>query len=186
MNKLLYIKSKRLCLRPLELEDAQFVYDYAKSINVAKYVTWNSHNSIQDSIDYIKRSISIYKICPMSNLAITIFENGIEKVIGTVGLLNRSPVSRYTYELGFVLNELWWGRGYAFEASNALIHYGFKEFNIQRVEAYCIKENYQSFHLMEKLGMQREGLLRQHFFKNNVSYDGYLYSILKSEWDVFR
>jgi [ribosomal protein S5]-alanine N-acetyltransferase len=186
MNNLIYIKSKRLCLRPLKIEDSQSVYDYARNINVSKYVTWNTHKSIQDSIDYINRIIAMYKIYPISNLAITIFENGNEKLIGIVGLYQHSHAFPLTYKLGYTLNEQCWGKGYAFEASNALINYGFKNFNIQRIEATCVLQNHQSYRLMEKLGMQREGILRQYFVKNGIIYDGYIYSILKSEWDVFR
>ena len=186
MNNSIYIKSKRLCLRPLKIEDAQFVYDYAKNINVSKYVTWDTHKTIQDSIDQIKRTIAMYKICPIGNLAITIFENENENLIGTVGLFQRSRLSSLTYELGYVLNEKWWGKGYAFEATNTIMNYGFKNFNIQRIEATCVLENYQSSRILEKLGMQREGILRQNLIKNNVIYDGYIYSILRNEWDIFR
>ncbi len=186
MNNPIYIKSKRLFLRQLKMEDAHSVYEYAKSINVSKYLTWDRHKSIQDSIDYIKRIIAIYKIYPINNLAITIFENENEKLIGTAGLFQRSRLSPLTYELGYVLNEQWWGKGIIFEASNALISYGFKNFNIQRIEATCVLQNYQSFRIMEKLGMQREGTLRNHFIKNDIIYDGYIYSILRSEWDIFK
>lgn len=186
MSNSIYIKSKRLCLRHLKIEDSHSVYDYAKNINVSRFTTWETHKSLQNSIDYIHRAIAMYKICPISILAIATIENGIEKLIGTAGLYQRSRLSPLTYELGYVLNELWWGKGYAFEASNALINYGFKNFNIQRIEATCALQNLQSSKLMEKLGMQREGILRQYFTKNNTTYDGYIYSILRSEWDVFR
>jgi [ribosomal protein S5]-alanine N-acetyltransferase len=186
MSNSIYIKSKRLYIRSLKIDDAENIFDYAKNINVSRYVAWDTHKSIHDSIDYIKKTIAMYKICPISNLAITKFENNDEKLIGTVGLYQNSRLSPLTYELGYILSEKWWGKGYAFEAANALVNYAFKNFNIQRIEANCVLENYQSSRIMEKLGMQREGILRKYFIKNNVIYDIYIYSILKSEWDIFR
>ena len=186
MNYPIYIKSKRLILREFELKDATFVHEYAKNINVSKYVTWNTHNSVNDSIDYIKRSILSYRLCRISNLAIAIFENGNEKVIGSTGLFQRSQTSPFTYELGYVLSETYWNKGYAREAVTTLINYAFQNFKIERIEAFCISNNIQSFKLMEKIGMQREGLLRNHYMKNGIIYNSYIYSILNSEWNSFR
>ncbi|APJ04993.1 GNAT family N-acetyltransferase [Silvanigrella aquatica] len=180
------LHSKRISLRPIENDDAQDIFEYGSNINVSRYMIWNSHKSIQDSYDYIKSIQKMYKVAPISNFGITVLHNGKEKLIGTVGLFKRLKAFQKTYELGYVLNELWWGKGYAYEACNLIINYGFKNFDIHRIEAHCVVENKGSMKVMEKLGMQREGIIRQNYIKNEIIYDLYLYSLLKSEWNVFR
>lgn len=186
MQNQLRIKTKRITLRSLSMEDSQSIYEYAKNINVSRYVTWDYHKNKEETSDYLKRTISLYKYFPTSNLGITLNDNTKDQIIGTVGLFQRSPISPYTYELGYVLGENWWGNGYALEAVNALITISFAHYKIERVQAYCIIENVQSYRLMEKIGMKREGLLRNFFFKNEIFYDVYIYSLLKKEWNEFR
>ena len=99
------------------------------------------HINDKSSIDYIKRSILSYRLCRISNLAIAIFENGNEKVIGSTGLFQRSQTSPFTYELGYVLSETYWNKGYAREAVTTLINYAFQNFKIERIEAFCISNN---------------------------------------------
>ena len=179
------IKSKRLYLRHLVIEDAEHIFNYAKNINVSKFVTWDSHVTIKDSIKFVKSILKIYKIFPISNLGIVINENFNETVIGTIGLLQKQRMSLNTYELGFAINENYWGKGYAYEAAISLLKHCFDNYIIQRVEATCMIENIKSYKLMEKIGMKREGILRKYVFKNNYYYDSYMYSILKHEWDNF-
>lgn len=183
----IYIKSKRLYLRPLVINDAKFIFDYAKNIDNTKFLNWNIHKSLKDSENYIKRIIAMYQVCSTSNLGIVINENKTEKLVGTIGLFQHSKrLSNLTYEIGFVLNQKWQGKGLAFEAANSLINYSFTNLNIQRIEATCVLQNIKSLKLLEKLGMHREGLLRQFFYKNDIFYDGYIYSILKRDWNSFK
>jgi len=55
------------------------------------------------------------------------------------------------------------GRGYATEAAYALFKYGFHELQLHRMFATCRPDNTASERVMEKLGMAKEGELREHF-----------------------
>lgn len=56
-------------------------------------------------------------------------------------------------ELGYRLRQATWGRGYATEASRALIDRGFADFGVQRVVASTYQDNLGSRRVMEKVGM---------------------------------
>lgn len=87
-----------------------------------------------------------------------------------------------------MLNSIYQGKGYAYEAAYAFFDYLFQEKGARRIYAYTEDYNLSSRHLCEKLGMRREG-----FFKEFVSFvnnpDGtphyentVQYAILKKEW----
>ena len=76
----------------------------------------------------------------------------------------------------------------ASESALALIQYGFAECGVHRVVAYCNPENIPSWRVMEKVGMRREGYLRQNIFfrrdeNGNPSWqDSYAYGMLKDDF----
>ena len=66
-------------------------------------------------------------------------------------------------EIGYGMIEAFWGRGYATEACGAAVEAAFAR-GVHRVFAECNPENAASWHLLERLGFRREGLLRQNIF----------------------
>lgn len=65
------------------------------------------------------------------------------------------------YELGWFFNRAYWRKGYAYEASRALMDYGFEELGLHKLCAETI-DPIRSAGLMEKLGMRHEGTFRAH------------------------
>jgi len=73
------------------------------------------------------------------------------------------------------------GQGIAKEAALAVIAYGFEELSLNRIEALVLPANTASHQLLERLGFQREGLLRQYEKTRGQFDDLYMYSILRSD-----
>jgi RimJ/RimL family protein N-acetyltransferase len=85
-------------------------------------------------------------------------------------------------EIGYGLARAHWGKGYMPEAVRAVIDWAFQQPSIYRVCATTDLENIPSQHVLEKVGMQREGLLRKHIIHPNISdipRDNYIYAITK-------
>jgi RimJ/RimL family protein N-acetyltransferase len=104
-----------------------------------------------------------------------------EKIIGTIGLIPKNPKLPNQYELGFVLGETRWGKGYAYEAATALISFTNKNYKIEKILAYCATQNIFSFKLLEKIGMQREGIIKKHLLKNGNYFDSYIYTLINEK-----
>ncbi|MGI6368866.1 MAG: GNAT family N-acetyltransferase [Anaerolineae bacterium] len=85
-------------------------------------------------------------------------------------------------ELGYWLGSAWWGRGIATEAARAALGYGLNVLGLQRVTAGHFAHNVASGRVLQKLGMQREGCLRQHILRDGVFHDLVCYGILRDEW----
>lgn len=85
-------------------------------------------------------------------------------------------------EIGYFLLPEAWGSGYATEIAAALTEFGFTALGLHRMEARCNANNAASENVMKKLGMVKEGELRQVRPKNGHWENELFYSILKEEW----
>ena len=103
------------------------------------------------------------------------------KLIGTIYLLTESTVSKVG-SLSYCLGFDYWGKGYVREAVEAVIDFAFNKVGYNRVEAYHAKSNLQSARVLQKVGMKKEGTLRQRCKTHNGYEDCIYYSILKSEF----
>jgi ribosomal-protein-alanine N-acetyltransferase len=86
------------------------------------------------------------------------------------------------WEVGWAVHPQEWGRGYATEAAWFAMDWAFKELMVHRVVAYCHADNMASVRVMQKLGMQPEGRLRETRWLNMQWCDEYVYAILEREW----
>ena len=89
------------------------------------------------------------------------------------------------YEIGWVLHPDYHRQGYTTEAATGLLRHGFQTLGLHRIIATCQPENPASYRVMEKLGMQREGLFRQGIERpDGTWWDEYFYAILADDWFV--
>ena len=77
----------------------------------------------------------------------------------------------------------YWGQGYGTEAMRLLLHFGFDELNLRRVQLTVFSYNERALALYEKLGFEREGTFREFLQRDGRLYDMYLYGLLRREWD---
>ena len=85
------------------------------------------------------------------------------------------------WEIGWHFLSEHWGRGFATEAAKAVIKYAFENFKIHRLIALCCAENKPSVALAERVGMLKDGRMRENKLINGIYYDEYVFSVLKHE-----
>ncbi len=85
-------------------------------------------------------------------------------------------------ELGYWVGKPFWSEGYATEAARRIVKYGFEELNLNRVLARHMVRNPASGRVMQKIGMQHEGTLREDTIKWGRFEDLHVYGLLRSEW----
>lgn len=169
------LKTERLILRPVELSDAKAIFNYAKNPNVSRYTLWEPHQSISDSVNYIQEYVfHYYKKGVPEPLGITLKESP-QTIIGTVGCFWVSQASK-SMELAYALDENFWGKGIAAEASIAIMDYCFKEYKLKRIQARCKSENKASAKVMEKIGMTYEGTFKAAIHHRNRYWDMHYYA----------
>jgi RimJ/RimL family protein N-acetyltransferase len=104
-----------------------------------------------------------------------------DRVIGTVTLAWIEREHRRA-DVGFALAKSAWGKGYATEAVTRLIQYAFDDMELHRLGADVDPRNEPSLRLLERLGFQREGLLRERYHLGDEIQDSVIMGLLRREW----
>lgn len=101
--------------------------------------------------------------------------------IGGAGLITRKGDLSHSAEIGYWLGKPFWGRGIATAAAKALTAYGFETLGLIRIDARVRNGNAASVRVLEKVGYQREGLLRRATLKDGAPVDHLLYAIIRED-----
>ncbi len=169
----LFIKTKRLIIREFEVQDWQAVYEYTSDSNVMKYIPEGVFNEEEARKFVSENSGDKAKYFP-----VVLLNNNI--VIGHI--VFHPCFGDHTYEIGWVFNPNYYNNGYASEAAEAVLDYGFKEMKLHRIIATCQPENIGSYRVMEKIGMRREGYFKKCIPNGDEWWDEYYYAVLDEEW----
>ena len=97
----------------------------------------------------------------------------------TLALMNDSIQE---WEIGWAVHPAEWGKGIAVEAARRLMEFAFVELHAHRIVAFCHAQNAASLRVMEKLGMQKDGHLRETRRWQGEWADETVFSILEREW----
>lgn len=119
-----------------------------------------------------------------NGVSYAVIEHAGGELVGSVGLWIKPEHKRA--ELGYWIGKPYWGRGYASEAAQTLVCYGFEQLELNRIFAHHMKKNPQSGRVMQKIGMAPEGELPEHVFKWDAFEDLVLYGITRSRYDELQ
>jgi RimJ/RimL family protein N-acetyltransferase len=172
------IETHRLILRELREEDWQAVYEYASDPLVTQFMPIETKEP-EDTKAFLQKKLAEQKDENRKRHAWAIVLKAENQLIGGCGL---HLENEHNGMIGYVLNRRHWGQGYATETARALLAFGFEHFKRHRITAQCDVQNAGSYHVMEKLGMRREGHLRQDIQIHSQWRNSYLYAILEDEW----
>lgn len=172
------LTTDRLVLRKISISDAEDMYDYSKDSGVTQYLLWEPHPDTIYTEQYIHYLQERYAVGDYYDFAIECKETG--KMIGTVGFTS-FDLPNHSAEVGYVVSPVYQGKGYATEALQRVISFGFHVCGLVRISAVCMKENTASLRVMEKCGMKREGLLRSAVYAKGKMNDVYLSAIIRED-----
>lgn len=175
------IETPRLLLRPLRPGDVDDLYAYASDPEVARYTLWEAHRTRLDSLDFLSWVMDLYTRGDVAPWGVVLKSK--DRLVGTCGFICWN-LDNARAEIGYALGRTWWGRGLVTEAVRAVVRFGFDVMHLNRIQARCEVPNVASARVMEKAGMQREGLLREHEFAKGRYLDMLIYSILAREIDA--
>jgi len=178
------IRTERLVLRDFEETDWEAVHAYASDPEVVRYVDWGP-NTEEETKNFIQRAIAHQKEQPRRTYTLAIVLKLDGRLVGGCGIEVLNPDNREGW-IGYCLNRNFWGQGYATETAKVLLEFGFNHLNLHRVFATCEPANIASAQVLEKIGMQREGRLREHKWAKRKWRDSLLYAILDYEWKKLK
>jgi RimJ/RimL family protein N-acetyltransferase/SAM-dependent methyltransferase len=174
------LKTDRLLLRDFEMSDFEEVYAFRSDPNVMRYFTGETETADEVST-FLRRTAEYRAQQPQTQFRFAIVLRAENRVIGGCGL-DIVDMRVREGEIGYHLLTSCWGQGYATEAAQALLRFGFEDLKLHRLFADCFAANGASARVMEKAGLKYEARLRQ----NRLSAEGWddtlIYSLLEDEW----
>ncbi|PGW29604.1 GNAT family N-acetyltransferase [Bacillus cereus] len=168
----MFIEAERLLIRKFEFKDWEAVHEYTSDSNVMKYIPEGVFTE-EDTRNFVNKNMGENA----KNFPVILIDENI--LIGHI--VFHKYFGDHTYEIGWIFNPKYYNKGYASEAAQATLKYGFKEMKLHRIIATCQPENTASYRLMEKIGMRREGYFRKCISHGNEWWDEYYYAILEEE-----
>ena len=152
----LILETERLLLREMRHDDASQLFEMDANPNVHKYL-WNKPNTSIDEIDEYITAVRNQYIDNKIGRFLAILKSTNE-LIGWVGIkFNTVEVNNKNnfYDIGYRLNDKFWGKGYASEATIAWQDYAFNQMNINTLHAATHIDNTASNRILQKTGMTK-------------------------------
>jgi [ribosomal protein S5]-alanine N-acetyltransferase len=166
----------RLVLRQLKLDDASSLFDVLSDEQVMHFWSSGPHKDIDETRNYIGWNAD----STADHVCWAITQDGMIAVGWVILLPRRSN----NFELGYILGRDQWRNGYVYEAVRAVIDFAFERIGARRIMADTDPENIASVCLLEKLGFQREGHLREEWETHIGIRDSLIFGLLRSEWNA--
>ena len=148
------IITERLVLRPYEADDLEQLHAVLYS-DIEAMRLLGGPRDLAGTRFALERSMTQQEITGFSFWPVIERESGL--LIGEAGLFPLSPDGP-DVALGYAFGSRWWGRGYATEASHAVVAEAFGSLGMHRVVAITREANLGSRHVLEKLGFRMEGV----------------------------
>ncbi len=164
------LETRRLILRSLRLEDAEDLFKYAKKPTIGPMAGWAPHQTIEDTIKILKLLVTEGEVW-----AITIKPKDV--IVGTIGLHVRNFINAIEdrREIGYVLDDTYWGKAYTPEAVKAVLDYAFNEAEMKEIVCGHAEDNLQSKRVIDKCGfVYSHDEKRDHFDGTKINVKMYV------------
>lgn len=173
-------ETDRLVIRQVRPDrDLDALHELFANPSVAEYTDTGPFRSRHEAIEVMEWIGGIFDRKEGMRWAIA-QRDDVDLLVGTAGF-NTWTRWNSSAEIGYDLAESCWGQGLMVEALRPILDFGFARMALNRIEADVTIGNFASVRVLEKLGFQREGLLRQRGFWKDSYHDLWLYSLLASD-----
>ena len=166
-----WLETQRMMIRSFTPEDAADLHEILGDDDTMEYC--------DPAYDFEKTKEFLHSFCIGRKGAVAAVHKESGKMVGYI-LFNE--LEKGVYEMGWFFNRRFWRQGLAFESCKAVIDCAFAERKAHKVFAETI-DAVKSVRLMQKLGMQLEGVQRSQTRDNHGDWaDLYFYGLLEEDW----
>ena len=170
------LETERLILRQLAATDAQDSFLFLSDEETMRYYDPSPMTQREQAEKSIERHRRRFAQHEALRWGITL--KGENRIIGNCGYSwdaeNRNAA------LSYILSKHYWKKGIMTEALTAIIQFGFEHIHLHRIEAQVAYPNLASTRLLEKLGFQEEGRLRDRQYANNQFVDERMFGLINT------
>lgn len=173
------IRTERLLLRYFVRDDWTAVHAYASIPAVSQFDSWGP-NTEADSRTFVDHCIQFASQKPVERHDFAIIVCAKDQLIGGCSLKLRSAAEA---SLGYAIHPDYQGNGFATEATQGMIGFGFGTLGLRRIVAQCDTRNSASYRVMAKAGMARVGTHLNHREIKGRQTHSYEYAIDRPRGD---
>ena len=172
------INTNRLTLRRFTREDAPDMFrNWVNDADVCRYLSWEPHGDIENTKAIVNSWLIAYEQADNYNWAIAL--KSTNEVIGSIAVIDFNEKHK-NCEVGYCIGQAYWQKGITTEALEAVMKFLFEEVGLNRIQAKHDVQNIASGKVMQKVGMQMEGTLRELRMRKDGSFADYnLWAILR-------
>ncbi len=169
-------------LEPLQQGHAQGLYNRGRSASDWQYMPRARLIDMADTRQWIDETLAV-----STQLPFAVVETRKNRVIGSTRFLNIRPEHR-SLEIGWTwLGEEWQRTGINTEMKYLLLSHAFERLGCVRVEFKTDARNLRSQRALERIGAQREGVMRSHMIvQGNFVRDSVYFSVIDSDWSQVK
>jgi [ribosomal protein S5]-alanine N-acetyltransferase len=150
-------QTERLILRPMTGQDADFILELLNDPSFIRYIGDRKIRTVDGAKAYITDGpVASYAKNGFGLYLVELKESG--ESMGMCGLIRRNTLQ--DVDIGYAFLPKFWSKGYAFEAAREMKRFAQEKLGLKRLVAVVDPENHPSIHLLEKLGMKFERMVR--------------------------
>ena len=172
------IRTARLVLRQLVIEDAAELFEALSDEEVMRYWSSGPRKTLEEAAAYVAENAD----SGSDRHCWAITTDGL----AALGWVVIRPYRENCFVLGYILRRDCWRNGYLSEAVACVLDLAFDELDARRVMADTDPDNAGSIRLLEKLGFQQEGHLRSEWKTHIGIRDSLIFGLLRDEWKARR
>jgi len=178
------IRTQRLILRQSRLSDAKAAYERRNLPEVARYQDWDMPYTLERAEKRMAELVAMDGPIDDKGWSLTVVDGSDpDRILGDLAVEvrwgGRSAMVGYTFYPQY------WRRGYATEATQAIISYLFNSYGVSRIESSLHPDNPPSARVLEACGLVFEGLTRQSFWVGDECSDDMLYGMTRPDWEAW-
>jgi ribosomal-protein-alanine N-acetyltransferase len=179
LSKSLTLTTERLTLRLFQATDLQSELKQQQDPEIMRYI--RAPQTDEQVIETFEGMLKPWQGNDREWLGLCVTRTADQQALGTTSF--RFEVLDFAItEIGYRFHSKFQGHGYAFEAVSALVEFLFGTLKVHKIMAICDPRNISSFKLMQKLGMEKEGLQRKHYKIGEQYTDALLAGLLQEDW----
>ncbi len=173
------LETARMTLRAVQQSDLPELLAINRDAQVNQFLPYLAWTSMDDAYGWFQRTLQrtldgdlVYRV---------LVDKQSSSVLGGCLLMYHDAGSARA-ELGYLQSRASWGKGFMREAASVIVEDAFSTMGLRRIEAQINPLNTASCRVVESLGFQREGILRQRWVNKGIASDCAFYGLLREEW----
>jgi ribosomal-protein-alanine N-acetyltransferase len=168
-----------ICLRAIDEKDIAALFSLFSHEKVVRFMDIERFVNVSEAVQLI--SFFRNKLASGEGMRWAVTTDDRGELIGTCGFHHINK-THYKMEMGYDLLPAYWGKGIMTNSIHRLLQYGFGELQMNRIEAFVDPDNKHSSRLLQRLGFEQEGKVREAFFQKGKFVDAFIYSLLQKDY----